>query len=931
MWVNDAVLTIVGAKFQAKFDHKERIAVEDDDDCNTAPNTTDGNGTLGKSSFVNPETIDAASAKKIKEQKGGLGGFVARQVKMAMDMLTLEMVDFELRIVMPHNPLPPLQQWEAEDGDSNDDFGVSSTTACNNVLVVGIDKIELLSFGREGGQDDLAVVGDVPSKLKQKINLHSFACGIHRERKESDETIVSYPLVDSFSYSADVTRLGERFGGFLTGMVVLGLGQSDADIVCPDLAALPKSGLSIHMGNTQVETLMQLSVMVLAPPDENATSLDANEILEELSSESGSDHVSATSDPSSFTIPLSSASLILFEDKRFVVSDINMRYKADGTVCMLEAANMEYDSDDKSRAAASRIVITMRPAMKMTIGCIEKLYIADTFTLSKPIKSSEYSYEGNTLKAHFDELNAVVYKDKRFVVSDINVSYKSDGTSCMLEAARVECDGDDKSRASATQIVITTRPAMKMTIGCTESLYIADTVLLSNPIKSSEFSYQGNTLRVRLDDELNVVTYSKKPSQEDNTPQASSPVISAPNLPCNIDLCIHKGIQLKKSDDGSLTKFGKFHFYALKEEKSTKIAIQFESVRNYLLEATTVSVCGVLPLDQVDAIDDFIFDAGDVKIMSGHSTDEWSEAFKPREQQNVKQSTKSTTKGATSSKQNPTPVIKLPFANIADLNVVIGLEASHNVGRVKDTSLVIKSFKGKAETTSKDLMNYYTKACLSRAPDFISNAEVLGLNIVDSTTGLWATWAGSGLGLGSAFGAGTGVAGKGFRSCVLCCLFLVILIRLIALLHLAITAFDAIKGAVDAGKRSRNVNEGAEWKPGDFMRGLVQAAGEATRDGVVKRGKQGDGNIIDWTVGATSNTAEYVVENKNRLGAAGAGGGGFLLGMALGGPIGAVVGGLLATATTGVALETIDEKEKEFLIGDSKGNSRKKKKDNLFR
>mmetsp|Transcript_9825 Transcript_9825/g.17855 ORF Transcript_9825/g.17855 Transcript_9825/m.17855 type:complete len:920 (-) Transcript_9825:48-2807(-) len=834
MWVNDAVLTIVGAKFQAKFDHKERIAVEDDDDCNTAPNTTDGNGTLGKSSFVNPETIDAASAKKIKEQKGGLGGFVARQVKMAMDMLTLEMVDFELRIVMPHNPLPPLQQWEAEDGDSNDDFGVSSTTACNNVLVVGIDKIELLSFGREGGQDDLAVVGDVPSKLKQKINLHSFACGIHRERKESDETIVSYPLVDSFSYSADVTRLGERFGGFLTGMVVLGLGQSDADIVCPDLAALPKSGLSIHMGNTQVETLMQLSVMVLAPPDENATSLDANEILEELSSESGSDHVSATSDPSSFTIPLSSASLILFEDKRFVVSDINMRYKADGTVCMLEAANMEYDSDDKSRAAASRIVITMRPAMKMTIGC-------------------------------------------------------------------------------------------------TESLYIADTVLLSNPIKSSEFSYQGNTLRVRLDDELNVVTYSKKPSQEDNTPQASSPVISAPNLPCNIDLCIHKGIQLKKSDDGSLTKFGKFHFYALKEEKSTKIAIQFESVRNYLLEATTVSVCGVLPLDQVDAIDDFIFDAGDVKIMSGHSTDEWSEAFKPREQQNVKQSTKSTTKGATSSKQNPTPVIKLPFANIADLNVVIGLEASHKVGRVKDTSLVIKSFKGKAETTSKDLMNYYTKACLSRAPDFISNAEVLGLNIVDSTTGLWATWAGSGLGLGSAFGAGTGVAGKGFRSCVLCCLFLVILIRLIALLHLAITAFDAIKGAVDAGKRSRNVNEGAEWKPGDFMRGLVQAAGEATRDGVVKRGKQGDGNIIDWTVGATSNTAEYVVENKNRLGAAGAGGGGFLLGMALGGPIGAVVGGLLATATTGVALETIDEKEKEFLIGDSKGNSRKKKKDNLFR
>ena len=74
------------------------------------------------------------------------------------------------------------------------------------------------------------------------------------------------------------------------------------------------------------------------------------------------------------------------------------------------------------------------------------------------------------------------------------------------------------------------------------------------------------------------------------------------------------------------------------------------------------------------------------------------------------------------------------------------------------------------------------------------------------------------------------------------------------------------------------------------MRGLVQAAGEATSDGAARRGKQGDGNIIDWTVGATSNTTEYVVENKNRLGAAGAGGGGFLLGMALGGPVGAIVG-----------------------------------------
>lgn len=50
---------------------------------------------------------------------------------------------------------------------------------------------------------------------------------------------------------------------------------------------------------------------------------------------------------------------------------------------------------------------------------------------------------------------------------------------------------------------------------------------------------------------------------------------------------------------------------------------------------------------------------------------------------------------------------------------------------VKDTSLVIKPFRGNAKTTSNDLITYYTSACLAKFPDFISNAEVLGINVVD--------------------------------------------------------------------------------------------------------------------------------------------------------------------------------------------------------
>jgi len=801
MWVDDAVLTIVGAKFQTKLEHVERT----DDEDSAAAAHDDNHGEDLRKSFVNPSTIDAASARQIKTQKGGVGGFVERQVKMVMDMLTLKLVDFELRIIIPQPP------------QLADDVGISSSNACNKVLVVGGDKIEVLSFGRDG-QD--GTVADTPTKLKQRINLNSFFCGIHLEGKENNNKIISYPLVEPFSYSANVARLGERFGGFLTGMEVLGLGQP-IDL-CPDLSSLTGSGLAFHMGKTQIDFLMQLSVMILAPPNDNTTSAEEKtEELSKLSKKESTDsdaNISGTSEPSSFTFPLSSASLVLFEEMKFVVSGITMRYTADGTVCSVDAARMEYDSDANGQAAASQILISMRPAMKMTIGCIDTLFVKDTFLLSTPIESTEISYEGSTLMVKLDAIDGVTFSKKK-----------------------------DATQTGAT--------------------------------------------------------------------------ISAPNLPFNINLDIQKGMQIKKSEDGALTKFGRFHLYGLKEESCTKVAIQFESFRNYLVSSTTVSFCGSLPLNQSDVINDFIFTAGEVKIMSGHSTDEWYEAFAPRKAPKVKQPTTEQSKTA----------IRVPFANIGVLKVVIGLEGSHKIGRVKDTSLVIKAFKGKAETTFKDLTKYYTKACMSRAPDFISNAEVLGLNVVDSTTGLWATWAGAGLGLGSAFGAGAGVAGKVFS--VLFILMVVLFQEALPFTSvfaclLAITGVDAIKGAVDAGKRSRSVSEQENWKPGDFMRGLVQAAGEATRDGATMRGKLGGGNLIDWTFGATANTTEYVVENKNRLGAAGAGGGGFLLGMALGGPIGAIVGGLVATATTGVALESLDEVGQRIQtqqIEDSKEKSKIKK------
>lgn len=765
MWVNDSNLTISGAKFRAKLEHVER---NDDVEDNAAPAAADNSDDDGKiqGSFVNPSTIDEDSAQEIETQKGGLAGFVARQVKMVIDTLTLQMVGFELRIVLPSSP------------QLTDDVGVSATMACDRVLAVGADKVELLSFGRQGEQEGAAH----QSKLKQRVNLSSFVCGIHLEGKDDNSKLISYPLVEPFSYNAEMTRVGERFGGFLKGLKVEGLEPSDSS-----LSDSQAGSAVFHFGSVQIDSLMQLSIMLLAPPDDDTTSESPDGKAGEEEPAIVSDMMASLSyaNVSAFHFPLSSVTLVLFEQTRFVVADVNILYRADGTVCSVEAGTIEYESDDNGRAAASQIVMTMRPAMKMTIGRIENLQIPETLCLSSPIESVEILYEGSTLLLRLDTID--------------------------------------------------------------------------------------------------IVTFSKK---EDDSQSQSG--FSAPKLPCNVDICLNNGMQIKKSEDGSMSKFGRFHVYGLKGETCTQVAFQCESFRNYIVSMTTISLCASLPLDQVNTVNDFIFTTEDITVKSGYSTDEWSEAFQPRKTKEVKQSTTQS-----KSKETKGDDIKLPFANIAELKVIIGLAAAYKIGEVKDTTLVIKAYKGGAGTTSKDLVDYYVRACLSRVPDFISNAEVLGLNIVDSTTGMLSTWGGAMLIPG--FGAGAGVAGEDKFVPLCFCLFFLVASQLdnfsCCNYLIAIAGVDAIKGAVDAGKRARNAREEENYKPGDFFRGLVQAAGEATREGEARRGKKGgDGNIIDWGVGATANTTDYVVENKNRLGAAGAGGGGFLLGMALGGPVGAIIG-----------------------------------------
>lgn len=760
-WVNNAILTIKGAKFEARLEHVD-INKKEDETIETTANDVGG-------SFIDPSRIDSASAKHIEAQTGGLSGYIERQVKMIIDTLTLKLVDFNFRIVLP-KPMHELNY------QSSVKDGVEVYDAYNMVLTIGGKEIEVLSFGREGQEGEVI---DLMIKLKQRVNILDFFCNI----TDDDDGIITHPFLEKFSYSADIERLGERFGGILTGLEFIGHAAQDSP-----------SDMSVHVGHVQLETLMQLGVMLLSAPDDSAAS--SVEIPIETPK---TEQLSAVSEPSSFTISISSISLVLYEEIRVNVSDVVMNYTADGKIT-IQANKFKFKSGINGQIEATGLVLSILPVMRMTIGSIDSAVITDTAILLSPIQHCEVIYEGNTISLH---LNSIA-----------------------------------------------------------------------------------------------IMTYAAKDTAEDGV------AVSVPILPCNINITIEEDIHIK-SEDGAVTELGRFHLYALKEERCTKVAFQLQRYKNNVVSLSTLSLCATFPLNQLNIIADLIFTAGEINVMSGHDTEEWTEAFRPimerigimeRKLETMKLENSSSRKIFLESERKKKVdkpkdnLIKLPFASIGDLKITVSVEASLKIGKIKDTSFIVKAYKGNSGTTTKDLINYYVKACLARAPAFIRNVELLGLNVLDTASGLSATYAGAGSlaavfgsTLGSALGAGAGVV--------------------------VVTGFDAIKGAVDAGKRARKADEDEASRPTDFFMGLVQAAKESTRDGASKRGKlHGEGNVFDWTVGATVNTTEYVKKEKNKLGAAGAGGGGFLIGMAVGGPIGAVVGGLLASATTGAALKTIDRK-----------------------
>ena len=124
---------------------------------------------------------------------------------------------------------------------------------------------------------------------------------------------------------------------------------------------------------------------------------------------------------------------------------------------------------------------------------------------------------------------------------------------------------------------------------------------------------------------------------------------------------------------------------------------------------------------------------------------------------------------------------------------------------------------------------------------------------------------------------------------------------------------DAIKSNLNAGKESRGATKGDKYEVGDFLRGIQYSASKLTKSGVeirnngngkiVEESRKGD--IIDYTVGASTQLHKYVKKKEAKLLGAGSAAAAMAVGTALLGPA-----GLVAGAAVGALTEKVVEKNK---------------------
>ena len=543
--------------------------------------------------------------------------------------------------------------------------------------------------------------------------------------------------------------------------------------------------------------------------------------------------------------------------------------------------HLEFDGDTtivtSKKHHGGLMVHLSRPQME-AIGQLSGLILApreetvkkETFTGTTKISNNDdrTTLEGgiSMFDISLDSVTAAMMGNM-LSATGIKFDWLADGTDLSAKAESFRfIEGPSETKRLGTSvtfsnIVASVQPCIEVTIGSVIELYVPDIVELRTPMKHVQVRLVGETWTVDID---SFDGYLQEP-------EAGYLSIPFPII-CKVKrICL-----VKDEDKDTEVAFADVEILInpKTDQSGTDLACSIRSMKSKLASANNINTCMVFPAvgQDTDMIRNFALSLDSISVTAGYTIQDWKNTFRIRGKRRRKRK----------SEIDDTAYFKLPYASVAPLKTRITYNALRVVS-LKETTFRVKAFKGNKGTTAKDLLDFYTAQFLARTKDFLQNAELLGINVNKAGAFSLAT-----IGFATPIAPFVGVA--------------------------AVVGVDAVRGSIEAGKRSRRAEEGEAARAGDFFRGIGYSAVEATRKGRLRRGAgEGEGNVVDWMVGATVNTGDYIGKNKDTLGSAGGAGAGILVGTILGGPVGAVIGGLLGGMTTGTAIRRIDKRIKRVI------------------
>ena len=729
-------------------------------------------------------------------------------------------------------------------------------------LVLGGSALELVSMGRATG-----------NALQQVVSLGSIYSHILANS-------AMHPLLNNVAYKATVTRTaGKRFQDLEKGLQIKGESNDD--------------GIVLHAGPMQMTVLNNVLGMII-----NTTTKDVHEVTHAGSDSPPGDNNSSTGTSNGISsmveLPLSAVSIILPNGVKISLAGLMINYRLDGTLLQLEGRDgLLMDSfpiltfGETSLWCADLVLSKFMIVDQACVQHDETDVVAFVHgrpqvlqTIMQGIDQFMEIYTSNKDSGALKTIHATMENENMQASGKESVPWSAsiEGAIALLWESGTE----DSAEAMLRGITLATGPTMELNIQSIDRIYVPSQLRLLSPLTDSVLTFNGSSAHLALGSmEVELLVFEERLSKEDNRETEENEEESKPfSLPVGIKITL-ENLRLKKPDDTALASLTGI-VLALSPEPPDEIdavciaaSLHLDDVYHDMIRLVNTNLAGVLHTDDLELIDGFALGADSISLAAGYTILDWrgllgkGKGSPQKHRRNVKK------------EDSQLPRYRLPFSHVEELKLKLLV---NGVVGMKESTQRIAPFKGNTNTTSEDLITYYAKKAIAAAPGLISNAEVMGVGVTDTAVGHYGSVFGATLmsGLGKAAGPAGGI--------------------------LSVAAFDGVRNALKAGKQSRGAAVDDKWKPSDLVRGLAFAAKRATRDGAAKRGKltNAKGDIVDWTVGATSDVVEYAGENKSRLGAAGAGTFGFFLGAAVAGPVGGVAGAVLISAVTGKTINTLE-------------------------